>query len=260
MLNGEQQANTHVATLPKKGLVKRVFESIFELETKVAKSWASAAHKRLFLSQWAIQPAPEWFDHSIDLYYQWPKTDNSLWLERGVFGSLGLKGGRLLELSCGDGFNAKHFYAHRSKEVVACDFDPTAIETAKGKNSAKNIKFLLADIRTQMPEGKFENIVWDAAMEHFQPEEINSIMANIKRRLTSDGILSGYTLVERHDGKKHLHQHEYEFKDMNDLKSFLTPHFKNVRVFETIYPSRHNLYFWASDSAIPFSDEWKHTS
>lgn len=37
---------------------------------------------------------------------------------------------------------------------------------------------------------------------------------------------------------------------------FLTPHFTNVRVFETIYPDRHNLYFWASDASIPFDADW----
>lgn len=244
---------------PKKGILKRLLECVFEAESSVSKRWASAAHKRLLMAQWRLKPAPEWFDHSIDLYYQWPHTQNSLWLERGVFGSLALKGGDLLELSCGDGFNAKHFYAHRSRKVVACDFDPTAIRAAKNKNSAKNVEFLLADIRQQMPDGTFDNVVWDAAIEHFTPAEIESIMREIKRRLSADGILSGYTIVEKEDGHKHIHQHEYEFKDMNDLKRFLTPHFKNVRVFETIYPSRHNLYFWASDAVIPFSEGWGHS-
>jgi hypothetical protein len=45
---------------------------------------------------------------------------------------------------------------------------------------------------------------------------------------------------------------------MNDLKRFLSPHFKNVTVFETVYAERHNLYFWASDSVLPFSDHWQH--
>lgn len=241
---------------PKKGVFKRFAEFVFALECYLSRSWVSAAHKRLFKAQWRLQPAPEWFDHSIDMFYQWSKTSNSLWVERGVFSSLALKGGNLLELSCGDGFNAKFFYSHRSKNVVACDFDPTAIHTAKAKNQCSNINFILADIRTQMPEGKYENIVWDAAIEHFTPKEISSIMTNIKGRLTNDGILSGYTLVEKDDGIKHIHQHEYEFKDMEDLKSFLTPHFKNVKVFETIYPSRHNLYFWASDEIIPFDKSW----
>lgn len=244
------------AVFPKKSFLKRITENIFETECRLSRKWTSAAHKRLFLAQWALKPTPEWFDHSIDLYYQWSKTDNSLWVERGVFGSLALKGGRLLELSCGDGFNAKHFYSHRSKEVLACDFDPTALAAAKKNNAAKNITHVLADIRYNMPKGLFENIVWDAAIEHFTPDEIKNIMNNIKARLAPGGILSGYTLVEREDGTKHLHQHEYEFKNKEDLKSFLTPHFKNVRVFETIYPSRHNLYFWASDETIPFDQNW----
>ena len=178
--NSSTPINQQSISFPKKGLLKRLAESLFELESRVAKAWASSAHQRLFLAQWRIAPAPEWFDHSIDLFYQWPKTNNSLWLERGVFGSLALKGGALLELSCGDGFNTKHFYAHRSRAVVACDFDPTAIHTANTKNQTNNTKFVLADIRTHMPEGKYENIVWDAAIEHFTPAEIGSIMNDIK--------------------------------------------------------------------------------
>lgn len=255
----ENRKHTH-NIFPKKGFLKLIAEFFFEIECRIAKTWASSAHKRLFFAQWGLSPTPEWFDHSIDMYYQWSKTNNSLWLERGVFSGLALKGGggELLELSCGDGFNSKHFYAHRTKNVIACDFDPTAIHTAKTKNHAPNITFLLADIRTQMPQGQFDNIVWDAAIEHFTPDEIHSIMLNIKSRLKKDGVLSGYTIVEKVDGTTHLHQHEYEFRDKEDLKRFLTPHFKNVKVFETIYPDRHNLYFWASDSTIPFDKDWTH--
>lgn len=257
-MNDSRSELDHGSGFPQKGILKRLAEAIFEFESRLARSWAAASHKRLFASQWCLPPAPEWFDHSIDLFYQWPRTNSSFWLERGVFGCLALKGGRVLELSCGDGFNAKHFYSQKSKEIIACDFDPTAIRAARGKNQVPNVKFVLADIRNEMPEGVFENVVWDAAIEHFKPVEIDSIMKNIKERLSADGVLSGYTILEKKDGVKHIHQHEYEFKDMLDLKRFLTPYFKNVRVFETIYPSRHNLYFWASDSVIPFGDGWTH--
>ena len=81
-------------------------------------------------------------------------------------------------------------------------------------------------------------------------------MLDIKYRLSTDGVLSGYTIVERDDGVKHIHQHEYEFRNKEDLLQFLAPHFLNVRVFETKYPTRHNLYFWASDGVLPFDDEW----
>ncbi len=121
------------------------------------------------------------------------------------------------------------------------------------------MEFLLADIRDAMPDGQYENIIWDAAIEHFTPDEIAKILTNIKARLTTDGILSGYTIVEKQDGGKHLHQHEYEFVDMSDLLRFLKPHFKRVRVFETKFPDRHNLYFWAFDGVLPFDLEWGHS-
>jgi len=235
---------------------KSILEQIFQLECSIATWWVTRAHRRLMSVQWELPPAPEHFDHHIDLFYQWLATRNSLWLERGVFGSLALRGGEVLELACGDGFNARNFYSLRSKHVVACDFDSKAIETAKRKNSAENIDYVLADIRTSMPNGKFENIVFDAAIEHFTPSEIEQIMKGIKSRLTSHGILSGYTIVERSEGKSLTH-HEYEFRSKEDLSRFLTPHFRNMTVFETIYPNRHNLYFWASDGEIPFSPNWQ---
>lgn len=240
----------------RKGLAKRLAEGVFGAEARIAAAWAARAHRRLFRAQWAMKPEPEWFDHSIDLYAQWLADRNPMWLERGVFGGLALKGGDVLELACGDGFNTRNFYSLRSRRVIACDFDATAIDTARRKNGAPNVEFRLADIRSAMPEGAFDNIVWDAAIEHFTPAEISSIMGSIKARLRPGGVLSGYTIVEPEHGGKHLHTHEYEFRDMADLHRFLAPHFKHVKVFETVYPTRHNLYFWASDAVIPFAPEW----
>jgi ubiquinone/menaquinone biosynthesis C-methylase UbiE len=228
-------------------------------ETYFAKKWVSSAYKRLFIATWTMGGNPEYFDHHIDLYYQWLKTKKSWWLERGVFGSLVIKrGGSLLELASGDGFNTRNFYSAIAGSVIACDFDKNAIRIATKKNKSENIDYLLRDIRYDMPQGAFDNIVWDAAIEHFTETEIDVIMKNIKERLTQrKGVLSGYTIVEKSDGKS-LEQHEYEFKNMQDLKRFFDPYFQNVIVFETIYPERHNLYFWASDGILPFSSGWTH--
>jgi len=236
--------------------LKPPLEWMIQMECAIARFWASGAHKRLMLVQWGFPPQPEHFDHHIDLYYQWRYSRNSMWIERGAFGSLALQGGDLLELACGDGFNATNFYSLRSRRVIACDFDAKAIATARRKNDAPNVEFLLADIRANMPTGNFTNVVWDTAIEHFTPVEIDKILADIKTRLTPGGILSGHTIVERTDGRKSLIHHEYEFKNKEDLLRFFTAHFRNVTVFETIYPSRHNLYFWASDGSLPFNSDW----
>src|SRR5215467_8509370 len=104
-----------------RSIAKTVLTSVFEVEAYVARHWVSAAHRRLQQAQWGIPPNPEYFDHHIDLYYQWLNTRISFWLERGAFGSLALQGGDVLELACGDGFNSRNFYSLRSKKVVACD-------------------------------------------------------------------------------------------------------------------------------------------
>ena len=234
-------------------------ERVLSHEAAFASRWVASAHRRLHAVQWGLPPQPEYFDHDIDLFYQWRTTRNALWVERGVFGSFVLQGGDVLELACGDGFNARNFYSLRSRRVMACDFDPTAIALAKRKNAAPNIEYVLADIRTAMPAGQFDNVTWDGAIEHFTPDEMAQILQQIVARLTPRGILSGYTIVERSSGEKSLSHHEYEFQSKEDLARFLAPHFSHVTVFETIYPERHNLYFWASNASLPFRPEWGST-
>lgn len=226
---------------------------------EAARKLSMGVHEAKFFYDWRNQPEPEWFDHYLDQYYQFPEQRISFWVERGVYGVLALRpGADILELCCGDGFNTAHFYQTFAKQLIAVDFDATAIAHARRFNASPKIDYRLADIRTEMPAGTFSNIIWDAAIEHFTEAEIASIMDQIKSRLTPDGILSGYTLVEKDDGHKHLHQHEREFRSMEDLSNFLTPHFANVQVFETIFPTRHNLYFWASDQPVPFHPDWAH--
>lgn len=237
---------------------KPIREQFLQRECTLARQWVASAHRRLMIVQWSLPPEPEHYDHHIDLYYQWLTTRKSYWVERGVLSGLALQGGDVLEIACGDGFNARNFYSLRSRRVIACDFDPAAIQTARRKNSAPNITYVLADIRIDMPEGVFDNIIWDAAIEHFTPQEIDQIMKTLKTRLSMNGILSGYTLVERSDKQKWLSHHEYEFRNKEDLFRFFTPYFQHVSVFETIHPERHNLYFWASDGVLPFHENWPH--
>jgi SAM-dependent methyltransferase len=237
---------------------KPFLETLFSLEARVSEWWVAGAYHRLFLTQWGIYPLPEFFDHKIGLYWMWKAKRSPHWVERGVFSLLALEPGcNVLELCCGDGFNAHYFYSCRAGSIQSVDFDPKAIAHANKHFRADNVTYTLADIRTQMPKGVFENVVWDAAIEHFTEIEIAALMADIKARLTATGILSGFTIVERSDGQKSLPHHEYEFKSKDDLARFFRPHFRNVKVFETIYPDRHNLYFWASDGVVPFMAEWK---
>lgn len=238
---------------------KNIHSKILKTIALTSRRNASYWHSIQMKYEWGTPPQPEWFDHYCDQFYQFRISQNPLWVERGTFGLLAIKqGADVLELCCGDGFNAYHFYSIRANKIISVDFDKDAIPHAKKYNQAKNIEFKLCDIRIEMPEGIFDNVIWDAAIEHFTEEEIDKIMGSIKIRLKPDGVLTGYTIVELPTGIKSLSHHEREFMSKEDLKSFFEPHFKNIKVFETIYPVRHNLYFYASDGVLPFDKEWEH--
>ena len=246
-------------TTTSKGLFKRIAEAVFGLEAALAARWSSAAHRRLMLAQWRLVPTPAHFDHHIDLHHQWQRQRNPLWLERGVFSLLALKGGEVLELACGDGFNARNFYSLKSRRVVGCDVDPQALATARRKNAAPNIEYVAADIRVALPPGRFDNVVWDFAfplVQYFEPAQIDGILKLIRGSLAPQGVLSGYTLALQ--GEAPGPASAYEFRRLEDLRAFLQPHFRHVVVFETVYPGRRNFYFWASDGALPMTPDWPH--
>ncbi len=110
----------------------------------------------------------------------------------------------------------------KPESITSIDFDPSAIATAKKNCSYSNIRYLLGDIRTDIPERFYDNVIWDAAIEHFTETEIK-LMGTIKSRLAEGGILSGYTIIEPDDIGKHAF--EYEFHDKSDLVRFLEPWF-----------------------------------
>jgi len=208
-------------------------------------------HFAQYAVEWGWEPKPEWFDHFLDQHWQWSARNNGGFVERGVFSRLVLKpDAKVLELCCGDGFNTRHFYSSRASSILALDFDPRAIAHARRHNAAANIRYAQADIRQGLPKGPFDNVIWDAAIEHFTESEIDQVLRALVHLLGPSGILSGFTITERSDGRKSNALHEYEFKDLTDLKRFLTPHFKFVRAWETFYPTRHNLYFVASQTSV----------
>jgi len=71
----------------------------------------------------------------------------------------------VLELACGDGFNTRNFYSLKSSRIVACDIDADVIATARRKNAAPNVEYLVCDIKRGLPAGTFDNIVWDVSAD-----------------------------------------------------------------------------------------------
>jgi len=142
-------------------------------------------------------------------------------------------------------------YSIRASVITAVDIDEKAIVFAKKNSDAKNVRFLQADIRTEIPTERFDHVIWDASLEYFTEAEIVALMRTIKERLGPTGILSGFSLVQ-----KLSEHHKYAFSSKSDLERFLRPYFAYVRILETFYPERHNLYFYASETPFSFQPDW----
>lgn len=238
------------------GALKSAVARLSELECRLAAAWAAGAHDRLMAVEYRVRPVPASFDHHIDLYSLWRRSRDPGWIERGIFTSLCLKGGNVLELTCGDGFITRNFYSLKAASIVACDVDATAIDKARRKNPAPNVEYRVVDIRNGLPEGTFENVVWDFGFplaECFSDPELRSILDRVRDRLSSDGIVSGYTSVNRHSPDPALRDPALARGWLEDR---LGERFRNVKVFETRSPTRSNLYFWGSDGLLPFDSGW----
>lgn len=219
------------------------------------RKFVSFTHYVQFIIEWVLmgKNMPHWYDHNLGLYHFWHETRNPLPYERGIFNLLAMRqGAQVLDLCCGDGFFANYFYSNRAGHVISLDVDLGAIQSARRNYSSPNVEYRVANVLTQMPEGKFDNIIWEGALEYFTEDEIQHVMRSIKSRLTDGGILSGYANIQTEccPGQK------YVFKNRADFLRFLQPYFSNIRVFETIYPSRQNLYFFAGEGTLPFDGDW----
>ena len=248
-----------VARNPIGRIAKRVLVWGFAAECWLAGNWASGAHRRLKLAQWSIPPLPRNVDHRIDLYSDWLRTRNPVWVERGVFNRLCLKGGDVLELTCGDGFNTRNFYSMQSRNILACDIDADIIRTARRKNAAPNIAYRVADIVRAFPHGRYQNVIWDFGYpitEFFSDDDLNGIFTNVRTSLDKGGVFSGYTMAEDTANMFTEEGPKGRMLKKEHLAALLAPYFSRVTVFETFSPGRRNFYFWASEGTVPFSEDW----
>ncbi len=114
----------------------------------------AASHRLQYKVEGFLSDSAEWFDHEVDVHWQWPSLGRASFLERGVLGALTIRpGAEVLELCCGDGFNAARFYAGRARRVVALDHNEQALDHARRRHSQPNIEYRLADVRDGVTAG-----------------------------------------------------------------------------------------------------------
>ena len=114
------------------------------------------------------------------------------------------EGKTVLELATGPGMIAKHI-ASAAKTVVATDFAPNMIETAKKCEVPQNVTFEVADATSLPYADKAFDLVVIANALHIIPEP-QKALAQIKRVLKDGGLLIAPNFIFRKSGAKNLWQ------------------------------------------------------
>ena len=137
------------------------------------------------------------------------------------------KGKAVLELATGPGMIARHI-APLANHVVATDFAPKMIETARKAKNPENVRFEVADATSLRFMDKSFDVVVIANALHIIPNP-EKALAEIRRVLKDDGVLIAPNFIFKAGGKRNLWQkllslvgvhfaHEWT---ENEYKSFL---------------------------------------
>jgi SAM-dependent methyltransferase len=208
---------------------------------------SASTHRVQYHAEGLLRSSAEWFDHQLDAQWQWPRLGKVGFLERGVLTALAIPpGGSVLDLCCGDGFYARHFYASRASRIVAVDGNREALHHARRFNNAPNISYQYCDITAGIPPGPFDAVAWNAAIHHFSRDDSQAILRRVSAALAPEGVLCGETMADPNTTYEYARQ---TFAGAEELAELLASVFAHVLVKTTYTSDRVNLYFFAGQTA-----------
>jgi len=96
-----------------------------------------------------------------------------------------IKKGKILEIGCGTG-NDINFLCKKGFDVTGMDISEEAINISIKNNNFKNVKFIVGDINSDLPNEKFD-IIYDRGCLHGNPELIENIFFKFEKILNNYG-------------------------------------------------------------------------
>ena len=232
----------------------------------------------LMKMDWGKIPRTEWMDHDQDTFFQFNYNGSFFHFERGIiprmlvskiffekkdFDSLKIeKKINILDLCSGDSYISQKFFFDSSNRVISLDLDKKALlrgaaRLKREKFLNQNHNFFQCDIEKEDLEDflkkknsdcKFDLVLFNAAIEHFKPEQLDHIFNSAKKVMKTRSIFFTYTIVEDKNKQNYLPEHhEMFFKGSKNLSEVLSNYFVNTRAYENLVNKRHNIYCVASD-------------
>ena len=134
--------------------------------------------------------------------------------------------------------------------ITAIDLDPLAIAHANEYSGAPNVEFIVADLRDWLAEAerrradhRYDVIIMNAAIDHFDKDEIDETLSNVAHLLRNGGIFVGCTIKGRRGRYEHPGR-GLEFGSLEQLGAELKQHFPHVWLHSTNYGKGRVNYYW----------------
>ncbi len=153
-------------------------------------------------------------------------------LHRYAFAAQFVKGRRVLDLACGEGYGSK-ILSSNAAHVVGIDIDKATIEHARKKYTKKNLEFMVGSMM-DIPvkdNNQFDVIVCFEAIEHIKEQEM--LLNEVKRLLKKDGLFIVSTPDKRYFEEKIKDKREFHVKELyfDEFKELLNRYFKNIAFY-----------------------------
>ncbi|MBU1726088.1 MAG: class I SAM-dependent methyltransferase, partial [Candidatus Omnitrophica bacterium] len=157
-----------------------------------------------------------------------------------------IKGKRVLEVGCGDGYGTSYLSGFAS-QAVGVDYDQASIGLAKTKYRAKNLDFSCMDATDlSFEDDSFDAVCSFQVIEHIPEELLPKYLKEIKRVLKKDGVFYLTTLNLAHVMKSPLtyKKHPAHCKEFRlvELKELLSGEFKIIEVYGLQLTLKHRLF------------------
>jgi len=218
------------------------------LSEYIAVKWLLRIYRSKFRLDWELSKfPPHFYNHRMGMaqFTFGETTFGPFPYFRGFFASQVIQeGDTLLDIGCGEGFFTKRFFSANCSHVDGVDIEPSAIQCAERENAAGNIKYHLLDaVNQDFPEREYNVMVWDGAIDHFQPDTLEIMLQKIEKSLSANGIFVGSESLGD-EGSDHLTR----FYSLDDFGKLFSKYFKFVEVGSREYKlnanfTRHEAYW-----------------
>jgi len=174
-------------------------------------------------------------------------------VHRYVFATQFVKGKKVLDLACGEGYGAK-ILSEDALEVTGIDIDNESIEHAKKKYQKNNLKFLESSI-ISIPlkdEKIFDVITCFETIEHIHEQE--TMLREVSRLLKDNGIfiISTPNKPVYNQGRQEKNPFHVKELDFNKLKDLLNSFFPHVSIF--MQRSSITSCIWQNNNSDNFNE------